>query len=117
MPAEEATSITSGTSKSVRFRWTIRSKKRLKLSRRHGISGTRGPSPLFAQSGDELAAPQWTPIFDYDPAQAIKSRKAILDRVATDRVMVMDYHFPFPVIGHVVRHDTAYRWETAQWAW
>ena len=56
-------------------------------------------------------------MFDYEPAQAIKSRKAILDRVATDRVMVMGYHFPFPAIGHVVRHDTAYRWEAAQWAW
>src|SRR5271169_5621089 len=54
---------------------------------------------------------EWTPIFDYDPARAIKSRKAILDRVATDRVMVMGYHFPFPGIGHVVRHDLAYRWE------
>src|ERR1700719_3177030 len=43
----------------------------------------------------------WTPVFDYEPAQAIKSRKAILDRVATDRVMVMGYHFPFPAIGHV----------------
>ena len=64
-----------------------------------------------------LQHPEWTPIFDYDPAQAIKSRKAILDRVATDRVMVMGYHFPFPAIGHVVRHDTAYRWEAAQWAW
>ena len=41
-----------------------------------------------------LQHPEWTPIFDYDPAQAIKSRKAILDRVATDRVMVMGYHFP-----------------------
>src|ERR1700745_4339173 len=45
-----------------------------------------------------LQHPEWTPIFDYDPAQAIKSRKAILDRVATDRVMVMGYHFPFPVL-------------------
>ena len=50
-------------------------------------------------------------------AQAIKSRKAVLGRVATDRIMVMGYHFPFPAIGHVVRHDTAYRWEAAQWAW
>ena len=25
--------------------------------------------------------------------------------------------FPFPAIGHVVRHDTAYRWEAVQWAW
>jgi glyoxylase-like metal-dependent hydrolase (beta-lactamase superfamily II) len=64
-----------------------------------------------------LQHPDWTPVFDYEPAQAIKSRKAILDRVATDGVMVMGYHFPFPAIGHVVRHGTAYHWEAAQWAW
>src|ERR1700720_598729 len=64
-----------------------------------------------------LQYPDWTPLFDYDPAQAIKSRKAILDRVATDGIMVMGYHFPFPAIGHVVRHDRAYHWEAAQWAW
>src|SRR5258708_5079727 len=64
-----------------------------------------------------LQHPDWTPIFDCEPAQAIKSRKAILERVATDRVMVMGYHFPFPAIGHVIRYDTAYRWEPTQWAW
>jgi glyoxylase-like metal-dependent hydrolase (beta-lactamase superfamily II) len=64
-----------------------------------------------------LQHPDWTPIFDYDPAQAIKSRKAILDRVATDGIMVMGYHFPFPAIGHVVRRDAAYHWEAAQWIW
>jgi glyoxylase-like metal-dependent hydrolase (beta-lactamase superfamily II) len=64
-----------------------------------------------------LQHPDWTPVFDYDPVQAIKSRKAILDRVATDGVMTMGYHFPFPAIGHVVRHDAAYHWEAAQWAW
>jgi glyoxylase-like metal-dependent hydrolase (beta-lactamase superfamily II) len=64
-----------------------------------------------------LQHPDWTPVFDYEPAQAIKSRKAILDRVATDGVTVMGYHFPFPAIGHVVRRDTAYRWEAAQWTW
>jgi glyoxylase-like metal-dependent hydrolase (beta-lactamase superfamily II) len=64
-----------------------------------------------------LQHPDWTPIFDYDPAQAIKSRKAILDRVATDRIKVMGYHFPFPALGHVVPHDTAYHWEAEQWAW
>jgi glyoxylase-like metal-dependent hydrolase (beta-lactamase superfamily II) len=64
-----------------------------------------------------LQRPDWTPVFDYEPTQAIKSRKAILDRVATDRVTAMGYHFPFPAIGHVVRYDTAYRWEPTQWAW
>jgi glyoxylase-like metal-dependent hydrolase (beta-lactamase superfamily II) len=64
-----------------------------------------------------LQHPNWTPVFDYDPAQAIKSRKAVLDRVATDRIMVMGYHFPFPAIGHVVRRDAAYHWEAAPWIW
>jgi glyoxylase-like metal-dependent hydrolase (beta-lactamase superfamily II) len=64
-----------------------------------------------------LQHPDWTPLFDYEPAQAIKSRKVILDPVATDRVMAMGYHFPFPAIGHVVRHGAAYRWEAVQWAW
>ncbi len=64
-----------------------------------------------------LQHPDWTPVFDYDPVQAIKSRKVILDRVATDGVMAMAYHFPFPAIGHVVRRGTAYRWEAAQWTW
>jgi hypothetical protein len=40
-----------------------------------------------------------------------------LDRVATERTMVMGYHFPFPGLGHVVRQDSAYRWEAAQWVW
>jgi glyoxylase-like metal-dependent hydrolase (beta-lactamase superfamily II) len=64
-----------------------------------------------------LQRPEWTTIFDYDPVQAIKSRKAILDRVATDGIMAMGFHFPFPAIGHVVRYDTAYRWEAAPWIW
>ena len=64
-----------------------------------------------------LQHPDWTPVFDYDPVLAIKSRKAILNSVATDGVMAMGYHFPFPAIGHVVRHGAAYHWEAAQWAW
>jgi glyoxylase-like metal-dependent hydrolase (beta-lactamase superfamily II) len=64
-----------------------------------------------------LQQPDWTPVFDYDPTQAIKSRKAILDRVATDEVMVMGYHFPFPAIGHVARRGPAYHWEAVQWTW
>jgi glyoxylase-like metal-dependent hydrolase (beta-lactamase superfamily II) len=64
-----------------------------------------------------LQHPDWTPVFDHEPAQAIKSRKSILDRVATDQLMVMGFHFPFPAIGHVVRRDIAFRWEAVQWAW
>jgi glyoxylase-like metal-dependent hydrolase (beta-lactamase superfamily II) len=43
-----------------------------------------------------LQHPEWTPIFDYDPAGAINSRKAILDRVATDGIMGDGLSFSVP---------------------
>lgn len=48
-------------------------------------------------------------------AQAIEKEKAILDRAAIDRLMVLACHFPFPAIGHVVRYEAAYRWKPTQW--
>jgi hypothetical protein len=51
------------------------------------------------------------------PSRAINSHKAILDRVATDGIMAMGYHFPSPGIGHVVKPDKAYRWEAVHWVW
>jgi hypothetical protein len=51
------------------------------------------------------------------PTILAPARRAILNRVATDRIMVLGYHFPFPALGHVVRRNTAYHWEAAQWAW
>jgi glyoxylase-like metal-dependent hydrolase (beta-lactamase superfamily II) len=64
-----------------------------------------------------LQHPEWTPIFDFDPVLAIKTRKAILDRAATERLTVMGYHFPFPSVGHVAEYKTAFRWEPIQWVW
>jgi len=61
--------------------------------------------------------PEWTPVFDYDPVQAIKTRKSMLDRVASDRLLAMGYHFPFPALGHVVKQGHAYRWVPIQWVW
>lgn len=85
---------------------------------------------LFASGSDQLMHmgdvanlvtglqyPDWSIIFDYDSTQAIKTRKAVLDRVATDRTLVMGYHFPFPAVGHVERFKGAYRWNPADWTW
>jgi len=64
-----------------------------------------------------LQHPEWTPVFDHDPALSTKTRISLLDRAATDRLLVMGYHFPFPAIGHVVRQQQAFRWEPVHWAW
>ena len=64
-----------------------------------------------------LQHPEWRPVFDYDPVLAIKTRRSILDRVASDRLLAMGYHFPFPALGHVVRQGQAYRWVPINWIW
>ncbi|MEM7710628.1 MAG: MBL fold metallo-hydrolase, partial [Pseudomonadota bacterium] len=51
--------------------------------------------------------------FDVDPEAAIATRRAILDRVATDGTAVMSYHWPFPGIGYVGRDGDAYRFDAA----
>ena len=57
-----------------------------------------------------FAHPDWRPVADMDGAQAVASRRRLLDMAATDRLAVAAYHIPFPGLGRVERHGTAYRW-------
>ncbi|HEV7267687.1 MAG TPA: MBL fold metallo-hydrolase [Falsiroseomonas sp.] len=56
-----------------------------------------------------MANPEWYPIFDMDPTQAVETRKRLLDRLATDRIPIIGYHFPMPATGRVERAGTGYR--------
>ena len=69
------------------------------------------------RSDTGLQHPEWSILFDYDSQEAIQTRKRMLDWVATDRTLVMGYHFAFPAIGHVERSGGAYRWNAYPWAW
>lgn len=53
--------------------------------------------------------------FDDDKEVAIKSRKRVLDMVATDRLLVSGHHMPFPSIGYVERNGISYRWVPASY--
>lgn len=57
-----------------------------------------------------FAHPEWQPLSDMDGAQAVESRRRLLDMAATNRLQLASYHIPFPGIGRVERHGTAYRW-------
>lgn len=56
-----------------------------------------------------MANPEWYPMFDMDPPQAVDTRKKLLDRAATERMPVIGYHFPFPATGRVEKAGTGYR--------
>lgn len=56
-----------------------------------------------------MANPEWHPVFDMEPAKAIATRRALLDRAAADRIQVVGYHFPMPATGQVERAASGYR--------
>jgi glyoxylase-like metal-dependent hydrolase (beta-lactamase superfamily II) len=56
-----------------------------------------------------MANPEWYPVFDMDPPRAVATRRALLDRAATERMPVIGYHFPFPATGIVERAGSGFR--------
>jgi glyoxylase-like metal-dependent hydrolase (beta-lactamase superfamily II) len=54
-------------------------------------------------------------IFDTDPDLARTTRRAILDAVAADRLMVTGMHMPFPGFSHIARDGDGFRAVPAGW--
>lgn len=60
--------------------------------------------------------PDWQPAFDMDGPQAAQARRRMLDRAASDRMLVEAYHFPFPACGHIVRDGASFEFAPVMWA-
>jgi glyoxylase-like metal-dependent hydrolase (beta-lactamase superfamily II) len=59
--------------------------------------------------------PEFHIIFDFDAVAAEATRRRIYDRVATDRIRVTGYHFPFPANGYLTKEGSGYRFVAADW--
>jgi glyoxylase-like metal-dependent hydrolase (beta-lactamase superfamily II) len=64
-----------------------------------------------AHSSFQVAAPQYSPRFDYDKELAAETRRTLFERAARDGSLVVAYHFPFPGIGRVIERDGGLRWQ------
>jgi glyoxylase-like metal-dependent hydrolase (beta-lactamase superfamily II) len=53
--------------------------------------------------------------FDVDGAQAIATRRRIMDMAATDRLLVAGMHLDFPCFGHVARENEGYAFIPDVW--
>ena len=60
--------------------------------------------------------PDYQTIFDFDGEAGAQARRRVLDRVATDRIRVTGFHFPFPATGHIAREGGGYRYVASDWA-
>jgi glyoxylase-like metal-dependent hydrolase (beta-lactamase superfamily II) len=57
-----------------------------------------------------LAYPDWQVRFDKDKEMAVKTRRRILDMLATDGVPMIGYHMPWPGIGYVETREAGFRY-------
>ena len=60
--------------------------------------------------------PEFHIIFDFDAVAAEATRRRIHDRVATDRIRVTGYHFPFPANGYLTKEGSGCRFVAADWS-
>jgi len=59
-----------------------------------------------------LEHPDWLPIYDIVPDQAALSKRAIFDRAAEGKALVVGQHFPpFPSLGYVVEKGEGWQWQ------
>lgn len=66
--------------------------------------------------GIQLRRPEAAMIFDSDPDAAAATRKRILDRAASERLLVAGMHLHFPGFGHVARQGDGYAIVPEAWA-
>jgi glyoxylase-like metal-dependent hydrolase (beta-lactamase superfamily II) len=61
--------------------------------------------------------PQWHVAYDTDPAVGATTRRSTLERLASERTLVMGYHTPWPGLGHVRKIGDAFEWTPSAWRW
>jgi glyoxylase-like metal-dependent hydrolase (beta-lactamase superfamily II) len=58
-----------------------------------------------------LEQPDWYAGVDFAPEQTVATRRRLLNRAATERALVLAFHFPFPGLGYVIQKGQAWQWQ------
>ncbi len=58
-----------------------------------------------------LEQPDWYPVFDFVPEQAMTTKRQLLDQAVAEKILVIACHFPFPGLGHVIQKGKGWQWQ------
>ena len=58
----------------------------------------------------QLSHPGWRTPWDHDAERSVLSRRRLLGWAADENLLIHAYHMPFPGLGRVQRHGSAFRW-------
>ena len=74
----------------------------------HGTEPVMIVGDAISNATVSFARPDWPTASDQDPQQGVKTRFALLDRLTTDRVGAIGFHFPHPAAGMVERRGDGF---------
>jgi glyoxylase-like metal-dependent hydrolase (beta-lactamase superfamily II) len=63
-----------------------------------------------------LRHPDWHVAYDTDPEEAQTTRHKFYDMAATEKAMVVGFHFAFPSVGYVEKDGAGYRLVPVNWS-
>lgn len=58
-----------------------------------------------------LEEPEWYAAVDFTAEQVVATRRRILTMAATEKDLVLGFHFPFPGLGHVSQSGDTWQWQ------
>jgi glyoxylase-like metal-dependent hydrolase (beta-lactamase superfamily II) len=70
---------------------------------------TAGGAPIFVRN------PGWHSWADQEPVMAEATRRKLYDMVATEKLLISGYHFPFPSVGYIEKDSARYRFVPLPW--
>lgn len=65
----------------------------------------------------QMMHPEFRIVFDADPSQAEQTRRKLLDRAASERMLIGGSHLSFPALGHVRARSSRYEFVPELWQW
>jgi hypothetical protein len=68
-------------------------------------NSTRADRTSFATVYGPFPHPEWKLAYDAIHDQAVASGRSLLDRAATDMLLMLGYHGAYPGLGHAERRD------------
>lgn len=59
----------------------------------------------------QLDEPSWSPSFDWDTRYSVPTRRSLLELAASEGLLTLVYHYPYPGLGTFSREGGGFGWE------
>jgi glyoxylase-like metal-dependent hydrolase (beta-lactamase superfamily II) len=59
----------------------------------------------------QLDESAWSPSFDWDTRQSVPTRRSLFELAASEQLLTLAFHYPFPGLGYIIRAGEHFSWQ------